>query len=118
MKNKLILSFIILLICGIDACSQVVKEQSVNDKLIGKWKTTDSTSFRGKEIEFLPGQQVLLILAGGGEQNGQYEVNNNTIIFSIGDAPPFKMDFRFENDNLILSSLNDNAEIEYYRHNE
>ncbi len=104
MNYKLKLLSVLMLLLIISSCSQSGNTQTETDKLIGKWKTTGQTSFRGKEIEFLPDHQVTLVLADGGRQSGQYEVKDSIITFSIGDAPPFKMNFRFEDDKLILTS--------------
>ncbi len=95
-----------------NACCQVSSSSTNAEKLMGKWEAVDSTSFRGKEIEFHPDHQVTLILANGGRQEGQYELKDNTITFSIGDAPPFTMNYRFEDDELYLSSP-DRTETRY-----
>lgn len=109
---------IVFSLCGIAACSQISIEGTVNEKLMGKWSAVDSTSFRGKEIEFLPGNQVVLTIANGGQQQGQYEINDSTITFSIGDAPPFNMNFRFERDKLILNAPGEKVETRYEKINE
>ncbi len=105
----------IVLLCLINACSQAGSIRTDTEKLVGKWKAADSTAFRGKEIEFFPDHQVNLMLAGGGEQNGQYEIKGNAIIFSIGDAPPFTIYFRLEDDNLFLSFPDSPAESKYVK---
>ncbi len=103
MRYRIFLISGIPLLFLMNACCQVCSSQTDTEKLIGKWKAADSTTFRGKEIEFLPDHQVKLMLAGGGEQNGQYEIKGNAIIFSIGDAPPFTMYFRLEDNSLFLT---------------
>lgn len=118
MKYRIFLILGILLLFLMNACGQVSSNQTDTEKLIGKWKAADSTSFRGKEIEFLPDHQVKLILAGGGEQTGQYEIKGNTIIFSIGDAPPFIMNFRLEDIDLFLAFPDDRSENKYVKSND
>lgn len=118
MKYRVLLTLSIPLLFLMNTCCQVSTSTTNTEKLIGKWKAADSTSFRGKEIEFHSDHQVTLILAGGGQQNGQYELKDNTIIFSIGDAPPFTMNFRFEDDQLYLSSPDSQSEITYIKQNE
>ncbi|HSD64818.1 MAG TPA: hypothetical protein VLB50_13530, partial [Ignavibacteriaceae bacterium] len=118
MLNKKIIIVIVFSLCDLAACSQISMEGTVNEKLMGKWSAVDSTSFRGKEIEFLPGNQVVLTIANGGQQQGQYEINDSTITFSIGDAPPFNTNFRFEGDNLILNAPGEKAETRYEKINE
>ncbi len=114
MKYRIIFTLGIPLIFLMNACCQVSNDQTNTEKLIGKWKTADSTSFRGKEIEFSSDHQVTLILANGGQQNGQYEIKENTITFSIGDAPPFTVNFRFEDDQLYLL-IPDRIETRYIK---
>jgi hypothetical protein len=118
MKYRIIITLAIPLFVLMNACCQVSSDQTNTENLIGKWKAADSASFRGKEIEFQPDHQVVLVLADGGQQNGQYEIKENTIIFSIGDAPPFTMNFRFEDNQLYLSSSNDQSEIKYTKQND
>jgi hypothetical protein len=118
MRSIIVLTSVILLLLFINACGQVSNNQTTTDKLIGKWKAADSTSFREKEIEFLPDHQVTLILANGGKQNGQYEVNGNIITFSIGDALPFNMNFRIEDGNLFLSASGEVPETKYIKPND
>ncbi len=113
MKYRIILTLGIPIIFLMNACGQVSSSRINSEKLIGIWKAVDSTSFRGKEIEFHPDHQVTLILANGGRQDGQYELKDNTIIFSIGDAPPFTMNFRFEDDQLYLSAPGNQSVTEY-----
>lgn len=115
MRNGMFLISGIALLFLINACSPVSSSRTDTEKLIGNWKAADSTAFRGKEIEFFPDHQVNLMLAGGGEQNGQYEIKGNAIIFSIGDAPPFTMYFRLEDDNLFLSFPDAPAENKYVK---
>lgn len=118
MNYRIILTFGIPLLFLMNACCQVSSSQTATEKLIGKWKAADSTSFRGKEIEFFPDHQVRLILADGGEQDGQYEINGNTIIFSIGDAPPFTMNFRIADNNLFLAFPDVQSENKYVKSND
>ncbi len=118
MRLRTILTLGIPFLFLMNACGQVRNDQINTEKLIGKWKAADSTTFRGKEIEFLPGRQVKLILASGGEQPGQYEINGNIITFSIGDAPPFNMNFRFEDEDLYLYFPNDKNETKYIKLND
>ena len=118
MSYKLKLFPVLVFLLMMSSCSQSENTQYDADSLIGKWKTTEATSFRGKEVEFFPDHQVTLTLANAGKPVGQYETHNNTIIFSIGDAPPFKMNFRFEDDKLILISPEDNAETRYQKEND
>ncbi len=118
MKYRLLLTLGIPLLILMNACCQVSSDQTSTEKLIGKWKAADSTSFRGKEIEFLPDHQVTLTLANGGHQKGQYEIKENTIIFSIGDAPPFSMYFRFEDGQLLLTIPDTRSETKYIKQNE
>ena len=113
MKLTVILILSFPLFSLMNTCCHVSIFQSNTEKLLGIWKTADSTSFRGKEIEFSPDHQVILILTDGSEQNGQYEITGNVITFSIGDAPPFKMNFRFENDVLYLTFPDTQAETHY-----
>ena len=118
MRIRIILTLGIPLLFLINACGQVSNNQTNTEKLMGKWKAADSTTFRGKEIEFLPDHQVKLILAEGGEQPGQYEINGNVLTFSIGDAPPFDMNFRFEDGYLYLSFPDTEVETKYIKLNE
>jgi hypothetical protein len=104
MNHKIKLIPVLVLLFIVSSCSQSGTTKTDTERLVGKWKAAEQTSFRGKEIEFTPGRQVVLTLEDGGKQNGQYEVNDNIITFSIGDAPPFKMYFRFENGNLFLTT--------------
>jgi hypothetical protein len=115
MKYRIILTLGIPLLFLMNACCQISSEQTNTERLLGKWSVADSVSFRGKEIEFLPDHQVTLILANGGRQDGQYEIRENTIIFSIGDAPPFAMNFRFEAGQLFLSSPGGSPEMKYLK---
>lgn len=118
MRLRAILTLGIPLLFIMNACGQVYSDQTIAEKIIGKWRAADSTTFRGKEIEFLPDHQVKLILANGGVQPGQYEINGNVITFSIGDAPPFNMNFRFEDKDLYLSFPNDKSETKYIKLND
>ena len=118
MRYRIFLISGIPLLFLMNACCQVSSNQTDTENLMGKWKAADSTSFRGKEIEFLPDHQIKLTLAGGGEQSGQYEIKGNTIIFSIGDAPPFTMNFRLEDNNLFLAFPDDQSENKYVKSND
>ncbi|HKB86996.1 MAG TPA: hypothetical protein VKD08_12540 [Ignavibacteriaceae bacterium] len=118
MKERIILIIAGLFLFLFHACSQIDKEQTDTEKLMGRWKAAETTSFKGKEIEFLPDHQVKLILENGGEPMGQYEIKENTIIFSIGDAPPFTMNYRIEDKYLYLSSPGEEAETKYLKIND
>jgi hypothetical protein len=118
MKLRIILTSAIPLLLLMSACGQVGSNQTNTEKLIGKWKAADSTSFRGKEIEFLPDHEVKLTLADGGVQDGQYEIQRNAITFSIGDAPPFNMNFRFDDDSLYLAFPDTKVETKYIKLND
>ncbi len=118
MKYRIILTLGIPLIFLMNVCCQVNSSRTNTEKLMGKWEAVNSTSFRGKEIEFQPDHQVTLILANGARQDGQYEVKENTITFSIGDAPPFTMNYRFEEDQLYLTSPDGSSETKYVKQNE
>jgi len=118
MKYRLLLTLGIPLLFLMNACCQVSSDKTNTEKLIGEWKAADSTSFRGKQIVFLPDHQVTLVLSNGGRQSGQYEIKENTIIFSIGDAPPFTMSFRFEDDQLLLTIPDTQLETKFIKQNE
>ena len=118
MRLRIILTLSIPLLFFMNACGQAGNDRVNTEKLIGHWKAADSTAFRGKEIEFLPDHQVKLILANGGEQPGQYEINGNVITFSIGDAPPFNLNFRLEDKDLYLSFPDSNTETKYIKLND
>jgi hypothetical protein len=118
MKYRALLTLVIPLLFLMSACGQVSNSSTNAEKLMGKWKAVDSTSFRGKQIEFHPDHQVTLILVNGGQQDGQYELKDNTITFSIGDAPPFTMNYRLEDDQLYLVSSDSLSETKYTKLNE
>ncbi len=118
MKYQRILILIVIVLFGISACSQITKDQLINEKIIGKWKAVDSVLFRGIEIEFLTDHRVILTIANGGKQNGEYEIVDSTITFSIGDAPPFNMNYRFEDDYLILIPAGQTTENRYKKYEE
>ena len=118
MRLRMILTLAVPLLLFMNACGQVSSDRALTAVIIGKWKAADSTTFRGKEIEFLPDHQVNLILANGGIQDGQYEMKGNVITFSIGDAPPFNMNFRLEDGNLYLAFPDDKAETKYIKPND
>lgn len=101
-----------------NACGQVGGSRTNTEMILGKWYAADSTSFRGKEIKFTADHQVQLTLADGGVQDGQYEIEGNTIVFSIGDAPPFTMNFRLENNELFLSFPDTGTENKYVKQDE
>jgi hypothetical protein len=118
MKYQITLILIIIVLSGINACGQITKNHLDNEKITGKWKAVDSVSFRGKKIEFLPGYRVILTTANGAKQSGEYEINDSTITFSIGDAHPFNMIIRFERDNLILITPGEKTENRYMKKEE
>ena len=119
MRLRIIFILGIPLLIFMNACGQVSSDRALTAGITGKWKAADSTAFRGKEIEFLPDHQVNLILANGGVQDGQYEIKGNVITFSIGDAPPFNMNFRMEEDgDLYLAFPDDKAETKYIKQND
>jgi hypothetical protein len=118
MKYSIIFTFGIPLLFLMNACCQVSSSQTATEKLIGKWKAVDSTSFRGRGVEFFPDHQVTLLLADGGKQDGQYEIKENIIIFSIGDAPPFTMKFRLADNNLFLAFPDVQSENKYVKSND
>ncbi len=115
MTQRIILSLAGLLLFFFQACGQIDNKQTDTEKLIGKWKAAESTSFKGKEMEFLPDHRVKLTLENGGEPMGQYEIKENTIIFSIGDALPFTMNYRIEDKYLYLSFPGEKTETKYLR---
>ena len=118
MRLRIIFTVGIPLLFLMNTYGQVSSDSAASGMIIGKWKAADSTTFRGKEIEFLPDHQVNLILANGGIQDGQYEMKGNVITFSIGDAPPFNMNFRLEDRNLYLAFPDDKAETKYIKPND
>ncbi len=118
MKYRIILILGLPLIFLMNACCQMNSDQTNTEKLIGKWKAANTTSFRGKEIEFHPDHQVTLVLADGGHQDGQYELKDNTITFSIGDAPPFTMNYSLEGNQLYLTDPGNLSQTKYTKLNE
>ena len=118
MNYQIALTLIIIVLSGINGCSQITKNHLDNGKITGKWKAVDSVSFRGKEIEFLPGYRVILNTANDAKQSGEYEINDSTITFSIGDAPPFNMIIRFDRDYLILITPGEKIENRYIKNDE
>ena len=118
MRLRIIFTLGIPLLFLMNTYGQVSSDSAASGMIIGKWKAADSTAFRGKEIEFLPDNQVNLILANGGKQEGQYEIKGTVITFSIGDAPPFNMHFRLENGDLYLAFPENKAVTKYVKQND
>jgi hypothetical protein len=118
MRYRIIFTLSISLLFMMNACCHISSTRINTEIILGKWYAADSTSFRGKEIEFTPDHQVRLTLVDGSIQEGQYEMRGNSVVFSIGDAPPFIMNFKLGNDELILTFPDTGIENKYVKPNE